>query len=118
MPVSERWIKNQVVSITWTAPLTSGEVSYCFVQLARKVQVAEQMVHILFDITDAGSIPTQAPMHFIKSQIALQPQLGSIAVVGINPIAQILAQMAAKMTGQTIVFFDDTSAALDYIHST
>lgn len=117
MPTTEKWIDEQVLSTVWTAPLKSSEVSQCFAELTQQMESSEQIVHLLFDIEQAGSIPAQAPMHFIKSQIATKANLGSIAVKGTNPVAQIFAQMAVKMTGQNILFFSDDAQALEYLKS-
>lgn len=117
MPTIEQWIGDKILSTAWQAPLTSSELSLCFAALTKQIQSSENVVHILFDITDAGSIPAQAPMHFIRSQIASQGNLGSMAVIGTNPIGQILAQTAIKMTGQNILFFSTEKEALDYLQS-
>jgi hypothetical protein len=117
MPTQEEWLDKQILSTVWTAPLISSELSLCFAELVKQIQTSQEVVHILFDITMSGGIPAQAPMHFIRSQIAMQTNLGSMAVIGTNPIAQILAQTAVKMTGQNILFFDSEKDALDYLKS-
>lgn len=117
MPTIEQWLDEQIITTIWTKPLTSSELSMCFTKLAQEIQSKDVVVHILFDITHSGNIPAQAPMHFIRSQITNQSNLGSIAVIGTNPIGQILAQTAVKMTGQNILFFADEHEALDYLRS-
>jgi hypothetical protein len=117
MPTNEQWINQNVLSTTWIAPLTSTEVKECFAELANLVQNTQHEVHILFDIKKAGFIPVQAPMHFIRCHISTLSNLGSIAVIGTDPIAQILAQSAVKVTSHNIVFFSNSNQALDYLHS-
>lgn len=117
MPTMVQWLDEQIVTTVWTSPLTSSELSLCFAELTKQVQSKEEVVHVLFDITNAKSIPAQAPMHFIRSQIATQPNLGSMAVIGTSAIGQILAQTAVKMTGQNILFFADEHEALEYLKS-
>jgi len=117
MPTTEQWLEDNIIFTVWTAPLTSSQLSVCFSELVRQIQSKDAVVHVLFDITKAGSIPAQAPMHFIRSQLASQANLGSMAVIGTNAIGQILAQTAIKMTGQNILFFGDEREALDYLRS-
>ena len=117
MSTTEKWIDEEILSTTWINPLTKSEVAACFQELSSQISSSENMVHVLFNIENSGSIPSQAPFDFIKAQLATLPKMGNIAVVGLSPIAQILAQMATRMTGQTIVFFKDESEALAYLRS-
>jgi len=117
MPTEQTYLQENVIRTVWTAPLKSEELSDCFTQLAKWLDSATHTTHILFDISGAGSIPTQAPFLFIRAEITKRPNMGRIAVVGTNPIAQILAQMAVKMTSQHILFFATEADAMAYLNS-
>lgn len=117
MPTLEDWLEENIISTIWTAPLKSSELSLCFARLAEYVENADHVVHILFDIIEAGGIPAQAPLLFIRARIVTKPDPGSMAVIGTNPLAQILTQTAVTMTGQNILFFATKTEALEYLHS-
>jgi hypothetical protein len=115
MPTFEKPLDSEIAETIWTSPLKSHELSLCFATLAKQIAESENVVHLLFDIRGAGAIPTQAPMLFIRSGIASQPNLGSIVVIGTSPVAQILAQIAVKMTGKNILFFATEAEVMAYL---
>ncbi|MEO1288449.1 MAG: STAS/SEC14 domain-containing protein [Chloroflexota bacterium] len=115
MPTTEQWLNKDIIVTTWHNPLRSSEIADCFMKLKEELRNHDDTVHILFDIRGVPSIPTQAPLHFVKSELPRQDNLGLIAVIGLQAIAQILAQMASHMSGQPIVFFPDEDSAMAYI---
>lgn len=117
MPATQQWIGDSIISTIWESPLKSSDLSACFAEMKQSIADSDQIVHVLFDVTNAGTIPAQAPMLFIRSQLTNEPNLGSMAVIGTNPLAQILAQTAIKLTGQNIIFFATEKDAVDYLRT-
>ena len=115
MPIQIQRTTNEIVSTVWTSPLRSEDVSACFGELERQIEEADSTIHVLFDITNAGNIPAQAPFLFFRSGMTKHPNLGRMAVIGTNPLAQILGQMAVNMTGQNILFFATEADAINYL---
>lgn len=118
MATQEKWINNQIILTTWKKHLTPEDLNKCFGILSRAVHETGHTVHILFDISSVERIPSQAPILFIRANIAAAPNLGRIAVIGINPFAQILAQIAVKMTTHDIKFFATEGEAMAYLGAT
>ncbi len=115
MPTQESWIGETIVQTVWHSPLKADELTCCFANLLQFIDESDKVIHVLFDITQAKQIPGQAPMLFIRSKITSRPNLGRMAVVGVNPLAQIFAQMAVKVTGRKIEFFRTRKDALAYL---
>jgi hypothetical protein len=116
MSTQEEWLSDDIVYTIWTGPLTNQELASCFEELVKQVKSTEDTVHLLFNIANAGSIPLQAPTLFLRSRLFSLPNLGQIAVFGMNPTGQILGRIAATMTSTTITFFDDKNHAIAYLH--
>ncbi|MEM9953122.1 MAG: hypothetical protein AAF846_16075 [Chloroflexota bacterium] len=115
MATQQEWITSNILKSEWQKPLRASDLSQCFFAIKEAIEPCPEPVHILFDIRGVPSIPTQAPLHFVKSELPKQDNLGLITVIGLQAIAKILAQMASHMSGQPIVFFPDEDSALAYI---
>lgn len=115
MPIDRIHLEATIVKAVWKAPLRSEELTDCFGNMASFLDETDETVNIIFDIREAGMIPAQAPFLFIRAEIVKKPNLGRIAVVGKNPVAEVLAHMATRMTQHTIEFFVDEAGALNYL---
>jgi|GEM_PF-5994864 len=118
MPIDKMHIDATIVKAVWKAPLKSDELADCFQNMANFLDEADETVNLLFDIREAGMIPAQAPFLFIRAEVVKKPNLGRIAVVGKNPVAEVLARMAIRMTQHEILFFADEAEALNYLQNT
>ena len=116
MPTHKTWLENDIIQITWNQPLTSNDLLQCFLDLTETIDSAEQRIHILFDLVDAGSIPVDAPVLAIRSRFMIMSNTGRIAVTGSNALPKMLADVAARITKKEIVFFHDQESALNYLH--
>lgn len=115
MPTIETKIANNIVKSEWMKPLKSAELVECFATLGGYLDKADTPLSVLFDVENVISIPSQAPFLFLRAGITKNPKLDRMAVIGTDPIAQILAQMAVKMTSQNILFFASEADALKYL---
>lgn len=116
MPTSEIWLEDNILMTTWTGPLTTDELWECFCSLAGQIDQADAITHVLFDIQQSGSIPSQAPMLAIRSKFLSKKNSGRVAVVGGEAIPQILAKVASSVTKRDILFFPQQSTALTYLN--
>ena len=115
MPVNLQQLGNSILQATWTAPLSSDDLLQCFLDLAAQIDDADQVVHVLFDITDAASIPVDAPVLAIRSKFLMKARAGRIAVIGTNSLPKILADVASRVTNKEIEFFPDRTMAVNYL---
>jgi hypothetical protein len=115
MPTHEDWLEDEIVQTVWTHPLTSDDLLHCFLGLAEKIDKARQSIHVLFEITDSGSMPIDAPVLAIRSRFMVKSNTGRIAVVGTNILSKMLADVAARVTKKEIRFFSDRETALKYL---
>jgi hypothetical protein len=115
MATEESWIQENIILTTWTKPLTAEQLRACFNNLAQMTAEADTTAHILFDLTDAGSVPAQAPVLALGSNFLTQEHTGKVAVVGMNIVAQILAQVATSVSKKDINFFPIYKSALAYL---
>lgn len=115
MPTRIQWHDDNILSITWTTPLKASELKTSFNEITEHLKQKSQTTHILFDITEAKSVPPQAPMYAIQSGFMSHENTGKIAVVGMDIIAQIFTQTASAVTARDITFFPLANAALAYL---
>lgn len=115
MPTAESWLEANIILTTWTNPLTADELKVCFNNLAQLIAKAERTTHILFDLSDAGSVPAQAPVLALGSHFLSKRNTGKVAMVGMNIVAQILAQVATSVSKKDINFFPLYNSALAYL---
>lgn len=115
MPTTEVWQEAGIIAVQWQRPLTAPELRKCFHNLKTLIGTSQQTTHVLFDIRDAGSIPAEAPVLAIRSKFLTAPTLGKIAVISTDVIAQILANVAAKVSKRDILFFPLHDAAVSYL---
>lgn len=116
MSTKEVWLKNNIILVTWTTPLTLTEVSISFNNLADMLNTTDERTNILFDIISAGAIPAQTPILAIKSKFLINKSVGKIAVVSEDPVAEILAGIATKVTKKEIKFFENRTMAFHYFN--
>ena len=117
MPTFEERLDDDIILITWQAPLASGELRTCFKQLANWLEEGGQTTHVLFDLTDAGHVPADAPISAIHSGFLTSSNVGKVAVIGMDIVPQILAQVATSVTKRDIKFFPFRRSAIDYLRS-
>lgn len=115
MPTSIQWFDEKILSVTWDSPLKASELKVCFNEITEHLEQKSHTIHILFNITNAKSVPPQAPMYAIQSGFMTHDNTGKVAVVGMDIIAQIFAQTASAVTSHDITFFPLANAAVDYL---
>jgi hypothetical protein len=111
----EIWLEDNIILTIWKKPLSADELRACFDRLARMLGQAQATTHLLFDLSEAGSVPSQAPVLALNSHFLTQEHTGKIAVVGMNIVAQILAQVATSVSKKDINFFPLYNSALAYL---
>ena len=115
MPTQTGWGSQTTLQTVWQQPLTPYELRACFNILADEIDSAEGKVDVVFDITDAGHIPVEAPMLAVKSGFMGHTNLGQVVVIGMDSWAQILARVAARTAGKHIAFFPDGQAVAAFL---
>ena len=115
MPTHESWLEDGIIAIIWTQPLTSDEVYQCFLNLSAIIDASAQKIHLLFDITDAGSLPVNTPVLAIRSRLMIKAHSGRIAVIGESILSKKLADVATQITKKEISFFPNIQDALNYL---
>ena len=115
MPTQESWLDDTTIQTYWTKPLTPDELINCFTTLASWLDETDFEAHVLFDILDSGSIPSNAPILAVRSSFLNHPNVGRIAVVGMKAVPQVLARVASTVARKDIKFFPTTEDALNYI---
>ncbi len=115
MPTQERWLEDNIAATVWISPVRASDLEQCFHALATMIASKDHAVHILFDIADGGHVPASAPILAIRSGLLAKPNTGKVAVVGMDTLAQILAQVATSVSGKEIVFFPFDRSALDWL---
>ena len=118
MPTHEAWITDApIIETIWEAPLTSAELKACFKNLAELLDERTETTHILFDLDNAGHVPADAPVSAISSGFLKKDHLDRVAVIGMDIVPQILAQVAMSVSQQDIKFFPLRQSALDYLNA-
>ena len=115
MATQESWLQQDIILVEWTHPLNRDELAGCFARLNSMLKEKRETIHILFEITNSGSVPAHAPMLALKSGFLSGPNLGKVAVVGMAIVPQILAQVAASVSGKDITFFPLMNSALAFL---
>ena len=115
MPTYETWLEDDIILSTWEAPLTREEVDACVYQIAHWIDSRPGVTHVLGDITRAGKVPNSAPLSAIRSRFMTKANTGRIAVIGLDPVPQALAQVAISVTRKDIRFFPDRESAMAYL---
>ena len=115
MPTYETWLEDDIILSVWEAPLTREEVDACVHHIANWIDSHPGVTHVLGDITRAGKVPNSAPLSAIRSRFMTKPNTGRIAVIGMDPVPQALAQVAISVTRKDIRFFADRESAMAYL---
>lgn len=120
MTTSENWsLDHRIILVEWKRRLTVGDLTSCFHHLRVLLdEAAPSPSHILFDIRMSGHIPAQAPVIAIQSRFLDAENLGKVAVVSEDIIAQVLASTASSVTRHKILFFPLYESAVAYLQST
>jgi hypothetical protein len=121
MPTEESWIVEHIAATRWTEPLTADELTACFNALTAMIRAKPHLVHVLFDLREAGIVPARAPIIAIQSGMFSTENTGSIAVVSTDVLAELLASVASRKTRHPIRFFktfDDAVAFLAWAAGT
>ena len=115
MPTVETQPHPDIFQTTWTRPLSSNELRSSFFAIAEHLDTASGPVNILFDITGAGNVPLNAPSLALQSGFLRHENLGRVAVVGMDRMAQTLASLASNLAGKDILFFGNVADAMAYL---
>ncbi len=115
MPTEESWIGEQIIKTRWLQPLTADDLSHCFNSLTATVEAKPHLVHLLFDLSDAGRIPARAPIIAIQSGLFSAKNTGNIAVASLDTAAELLASVAARRMRHPIYFYKTPEDALAFL---
>jgi hypothetical protein len=115
MPTEESWMGERIVITRWIEPLTADDLVRCFSSLTEMIRSKPHLVHLVFDLRDAGSIPARAPIIAIKSGMFSAENTGNIAVASLDSMAELLASVAARRMRHPIFFFKTYEDALAFI---
>lgn len=117
MPTQEFWAEDNILTTAWQHPVSAEELATCFNHLATMIGAKPAAVKVLFDLRQARYIPAKAPLLAIQSGFLSQANTESVAVISTDVIAEILANVASRVTHHTIYFFADEERALAYLKS-
>jgi hypothetical protein len=110
------WIDDGILRVEWSSPLSSDELQGCFMRVAQMVSYNDQPVDIVFDVSGAGHIPVDAPMLAARSGVLNHPKTRNVAVVGLDHWAQILANVASRTSGKSIIFYRSYEEAVHALY--
>jgi hypothetical protein len=92
--------------------------------LAREVAIAKQITlrepdaSVLKLVNVADSVGTPEGVEILRQSTAdTKAKIRRVAVLGVTGLKQLMAQGIARMTGQTIRYFDTEREALDWLVS-
>ena len=115
MPTHEEWLSPSIFVTKWESPLSSEELRLAFGAIYDALEESENGAHVMFDLTQSGMIPFNAPYLALKSGFMTHPHAGRVAVVGMNIRAEILADIVVKVTRRDILFFPTYDKAREYL---
>ena len=105
MSACEIWIDNGIMRVEWSMPLSLDDLQGSFVRVTRMVDSSAHPVDIVFDISAVDHIPVDAAMLAGGAKFLSNPKTRNVAVVGLNHWAQIVASVASRSTGKSIIFY-------------
>lgn len=111
----EMWLEEDIFLTVWEKPLFTLDLRNSFEAVAEAISSKTQIVHVLFDVQEAGNIPLNAPYLALRSGFMTMENLGLVAVVGMDRRAQVLADMVVKVVKRNIIFFPTYDEALRYL---
>lgn len=115
MATEQKWLEDNIYHTIWEKPLFAQDLKQCFENIVDAVCEHEELIHVLFDVQRAGSIPMNAPYLALHSGFMKLENLGHVAVVGMDRRAQVLADIVVKVVRKEIVFFGTYDEALEYL---
>ncbi len=115
MTTEQQWLEDNIYHTKWESPLFAQDLKQCFEGIVEALSDHEDLVHVLFDVQRAGSIPMNAPYLALHSGFMKLDNLGHVAVVGMDRRAQVLADIVVKVVRKEIVFFSTYDEALGYL---
>lgn len=115
MATEEKWIEDSIFTTVWLSPLFASDLKTCFENIVQEVSSKGTLVHVLFDVQKAGTIPMNAPYLALHSGFMKLENLGYVAVVGMDRRAQVLADIVVKVVHKEIVFFPSHKEATEYL---
>ena len=117
MPTNEAYTNEALIHVTWTSPLTPDELAACFEHLVQQMNDSEQQVDVIFDLTQAGHIPVDAPHLAYKAGFLRHNMLSTIAVIGMSRWARMLANIATGKTNKKIEGYHSLEDAVEALNS-
>ena len=115
MATEQKWLRGSIYCTIWQSPLFARDLKISFGSIVEAVSNEDNLVHVLFDVQDAGTIPMNAPYLALHSGFMKLENLGHVAVVGMDRRAQVLADIVVKVVRKEIVFFPTYDEALAYL---
>ena len=117
MPTRENWIAENIIETVWMQPLTGSQLKDCFDSIAAMLdERPEQIIHVLFDLRTAGTVPASAPLSAVNTGFMGKSNLGIISVTSDDRMAATLARIASGISRKSIVMFKTYDEALGCVH--
>ncbi len=117
MPVMLQWAENETVLVVQlSGRLTATELNMMSRGLLEKLSTTEQSIYLLIDFEDVVFYPSLKDFTANAIQALSHPQLGWIAIIGMNAILRLWIGLLRRSAPIRFQAVDSGDAGWQFIH--
>ena len=116
MPVEITWYEPEtILLVTYSRGVLADEINEAREQMLDYLDTASQPVHIIEDWRTSTCQPMRYNMMGQVSALARHPNMGTVIIIGINPVLAFWAELAQKRCGLRYLALSSIEEAGNYL---